>query len=203
MSLPPTPYLRFAFPHAEPCDLEWLGTLQDDTFNPGCGYTTTAESALLYRLACAFPGEWIEIGSHTGWSGAHIASAPGVMLHAVEPMFKVAAFYRRALENWARAGVLHRIVPHSACSWELTLDGETFQGAFVDGDHEPGQPLRDAEILLPLMAERCVIAFHDHVGPPVQEAVTWLTGHGFNSVVYLTVQQLAVCWRGDWTPCDL
>lgn len=194
------PDLRGAFPHAIP--YPELGTLQDEDFNPGCGYTDPVESAALFRLACAFPGEWIELGSHTGWSGAHIASA-GVRLHAVDPMYRTLRFYQRARENWARAGVLPLIVPYAAHSWELNLDETTFAGCFIDGDHEPGMPLQDAQIVLPYMAERCVIVLHDHVGPPTMEAVAWLADQGFRFHVLMTTQQLAICWRGDWEPDEL
>lgn len=190
------PNLRGAFPHAIP--LEAYGTLQDETFNPGCGYTSAEESAILYRLACSFPGDWIEFGSHTGWSGAYIASA-GVTLHAVEPMFRTHAFYQRARRNWERAGVLDRIIPYACYSHQLDLDGASFAGAFVDGDHEPGEPLRDAQLLLPRMRGRCVIVFHDYIGQPVIEAVDWVAEQGFRVMVYETTQRLAVCCR-DWEP---
>lgn len=200
------PDLRYAFPHTDPIIINGLPTLTDRDYNPGCGYISANESAILHRAAEAFPGVWVEIGAHTGWSGAYIAHGAGELV-ALEPMFYNLGFYRRARENWQRAGVWDKVLPIAEGSTSFFGKGgaadQTFTGAFIDGDHEPGMPLKDAQLVLPRMTDRCCIVLHDFVGPPVREAVTWLVReHGFRFRVYGTMGMLAVCWRGPFTPVD-
>lgn len=96
----------------------------------------------------------------------------------------------------------------------------TFQGVVIDGDHEPGKPLEDAINAHSVLADTGVIMFHDFIGAPVREAVTWLMDHhpdcasfggpayecdcgrGFKARVYWTPHMVACCWRGDFTPPD-
>lgn len=207
------PDLLPAFPHAEPFVIGGGLTHHDADFDTHCGYLSPDEAAILYTVAIDFPGLWVEVGSHTGWSGAHIAApvvphefAP-LRLVAIEPRFLERHFMRRTLANWDRAGVLPLIAPYLGRSDEyfariaqLPDDRPCFNGAFIDGDHNPGSPLRDAQMTLPHMQDRCVIGFHDFVGQPVQEAVMWLADHGFEFRAYDTPQMLAFCWRGSWVP---
>ncbi len=197
------PDLRHAFPHTAELIVHGHSTLQDIDFNPGCGYVSIDEARILYALACDFPGNWCEVGSHTGFSGAHIASAPDVHLYAIEPMFAVDDFAVRTAQNWLRAGVDEHVtfVPGYSYQWLPDCD-VTFAGAFVDGDHSPGKPLEDAQLLLPLLHERAVVVFHDNIGQPVTEAIWWLLARGFQLREYDTMTRLAVCWRGDWTPYE-
>jgi predicted O-methyltransferase YrrM len=197
------PDLRQAFPHTEEFIVNGLPTRHDVDFHPSCGYVSQDEARLLWLIARAFRGVWCEIGSHTGWSGAHIAAAR-VALVAIEPKFVYLSFFRRARHNWRRAGVDHRIYPVAARSGDYFKDcRETFAGVFVDGDHEPDHPLEDARDLLPHLADRGVVVFHDFNVKPIRGAVTWLVRHhGFRFHVYNTVGMLTVCWRGDddWRP---
>jgi predicted O-methyltransferase YrrM len=200
------PNLHAAFPHTDPIIINGMPTVTDRDFNPGCGYISDEEAAIIYQTAQAFPGTWVEVGAHTGWSGAHIALGAGELV-ALEPMFYQVGFFRRARENWGRAGVWDRVLPIAYGSDRYFAEGGAsdvvFSGAFIDGDHEPGMPLQDARLVLPRMSERCCVAFHDFVGPPVREAVTWLVREqGFRFRVYDTMGMLAVCWRGDFAPVE-
>lgn len=197
------PDLLPAFPHAEPFVIGGHMTHHDRDFDTHCGYLSPDEAAILHTIAKDFPGLWCEIGSHTGWSGAHIATA-GCDLVALEPRFVELPFYARAVENWNRCGLSDRIYPMSmrsdqyfACNTQ-----EMFDGAFVDGDHDPPMPWNDAQLVLPRLKERAVVVFHDFVGWPVRDGVRLLVNEGFRFRAYNTAQMLGVCWRGDWTPPD-
>lgn len=211
------PDLIPAFPHAETFVIGGGLTHHDVDFDTHCGYLSPDEAAILYTVARTMPGLWVEVGSHTGWSGAHIAAAAAVhgtveelaqlWLVAIEPRFLEPDFMRRTLGNWFRAGVLPLISPYLGRSDEyfaridqLPENRPSFAGAFIDGDHNPGSPLRDAQMALPQMQPSCVIGFHDFVGQPVQEAVMWLADQGFEFRIYDTPQMLAFCWRGSWVP---
>lgn len=194
------PDLREAFPHTSEFLVHGMPTLHDVDFQPHCGYVSLEEAELLHDWAALYPGVWLEIGAHTGWSGAHIA-ASGVELIAVEPQFATTAFRRRTLENWERAGVLDRITPIAATSAEfLTVCTGSFAGVFVDGDHDTGAPLRDAQMAMPHLADKAVILFHDAVGQPVEEAIDWVEAQGFLVDRYPTMAKLTACWRGGDPP---
>jgi hypothetical protein len=75
-----------------------------------------------------------------------------------------------------------------------------FVGFVIDGDHEPGAPLQDAQNAYKHLADTGVIIFHDFIGGPVREAVTWLMNQGMKARVYWTPHLVACCWRGDFTP---
>lgn len=199
------PDLRYAFPHAVPFTIMGHTVYHDDTFDLGCGYMSADEAAILYTIARDFPGLWAEIGSHTGWSGAHIARALSETegrLVAMEPRLVELDFYERTLDNWYRADVIGYIQPVTMRSDQYFACGgsEMFSGAFVDGDHDPPMPERDAQLLLPRLSDRAVVVFHDFSGWPVRDGVRYLMRNGFNVRVYDTAQMLGVCWRGEWEP---
>jgi predicted O-methyltransferase YrrM len=199
------PDLRPAFPHTAELLVDGHVHLHDVDFDTECGYVSAQEARLLYAIAASrMPGRWIELGSHTGWSAAHVAAA-GWYVTAVDPRFAEPDFRRRASENLDRAGASGRVVLTASTSEErLTQSQEKrlhFSGAFVDGDHE--HPLRDAQLLLPWLSEQAVVVFHDHVGQPVRDAVAWLAEQGFHVRVYDTSREMAVCWRGGWEPPEL
>jgi hypothetical protein len=72
----------------------------------------------------------------------------------------------------------------------------------IDGDHEPGAPMQDAQNAYKHLSDTGVILFHDFIGGPVREAVTWLMDQGFKARVYFTPHLVACCWRGEFTPPD-
>jgi predicted O-methyltransferase YrrM len=204
------PDLLPAFPHTAEFIVNGLPTLHDIDFQPSCGYVSIEEARILWQCARDFPGTWVEIGSHTGFSGAHIAdglvapNAPWGRLVAIEPQFVYLDFFARARENWRRAFVDEVVFPVAALSKDYFAGCvETFSGAHVDGDHGLGKPLEDARMLLPRLAERAVVIFHDGSGQPVHEAAAFMGHQGFQVRTYSTMGTLTVCWRGEWDGVEL
>jgi len=202
------PNLLPAFPHTAEFIVHGQTTLHDIDFQPSCGYVSVQEARLLWRAARDFPGDWVEIGSHTGWSGAHIAHGlygePSASLVAIEPQFVYLDFFRRARANWRRAGLDGMVFPVAALSKDYFAGCvETFSGAHIDGNHDAGEPLHDARMLMPHLADRSVVLFHDGVGAPVHEAAHFMQAQGFQVKVFQTMAQMIVCWRGEWEAPEL
>jgi len=200
------PNLLPAFPHTAEFIVHGQTTLHDIDFQPSCGYVSVQEARLLWQAARDFPGTWCEVGSHTGWSGAHIAYGLDDLgdLVAIEPQFVYLDFFKRARDNWHRAGVDPFIYPVAALGKDYFAGCvETFSGGFIDGDHSPGKPLEDARMLMPHLADRSVVLFHDGVGEPVHEAASYMRHQGFQVKVLETMARMVVCWRGEWEPPEL
>lgn len=201
------PNLLPAFPHTAEFVVHGQTTLHDIDFQPSCGYVSVQEARMLWQAARDFPGTWCEVGSHTGWSGAHIAH--GLLesfgrVVAIEPQFVYLDFFVRARQNWQRAKLDHRIFPVAALSKDYFAGCvETFAGAHIDGDHSPRKPLEDARMLMPHLADRSVVFFHDGVGDPVHEAAAYMKHQGFQVRVFETMARMVVCWRGEWDGLEL
>ncbi len=186
-------------------------TLYDPEIFDTCGYISHDEAAILYNLAYLNPGPWLEIGSHTGWSGSHIAKgiAPHDCLDAVEPEWvhpqynktlDPAFFYKRANDNFFRAGVKNEITKwpmNSQTFFDFVPLKNRYRGVFIDGEHEPPFPLRDTEAVYPFLAEDALVIYHDVLGKPVQEGMKYLIDKGFEHHIYWTPQLMGVCWRGN------
>jgi predicted O-methyltransferase YrrM len=209
--------IREAFVHASEIDPSIFANpqghivLHDPEIFDRCGYATADEGSVLLACARRMPGTWIEIGGHTGWTAAHIAQAQDVTLISLDPEFSHATFNKtgdptrfrgRFKENIQRCGLADRVISVGKRSEEFLpgFDKCKFDGAFVDGEHEPPFPAEDAGMLLPHMKDDCVVAFHDALSPHVQDGVRVLLDAGFNWRLYLTAQLLAVCWRGEFQP---
>lgn len=176
-----------------------------------CGLWTRDEAAILWKCAQRSWGGWVDIGCHTGWTTAHILSGkPTKWTHAVtgiDPLLRVEEVADRCRENIAT------LPGEGDIDWEAETSQDWFaglnarnhpglgiRGFCIDGDHEPGKPLEDAQNAAKHLAETGVILFHDFTGQPVREAVTWLMDQGFKARVYWTPHIVCVCWRGDFTP---
>jgi len=110
------------FAHAKP--LAHVNACQhtvygDPSLFEACGYCTHDEAAILFTLASALRGPWLEIGSHTGWGTVHLA-APGNPVIALEPEFKTArynrtadasVFFRRFRQNVSECLGAHAVEP--------------------------------------------------------------------------------------------
>lgn len=215
------PYFKHAIPYKSHPNPAHHLVLCDPELSAGCGYVSRDEGAILWECARRTLGlvpagataRIVEIGSHTGWSTAHLAAHEGVHVDAIEPEFSRVAFNatgsplqflnrcRANLEAW---GVLDRVTPHGTTSQEFLPQQPSggYVGAFVDGEHEPPFPANDAAMVIPRMAESCFIAFHDVLGWPVQNGVKVCIDAGFKWRLYKTPQLMAVCWRGDFVPPD-
>lgn len=83
------PDLQPFFPHAKPLahvNCAQHTVLGDPEIFESCGYITHDEAVLLYQIAKNNTGLWLEIGSHTGWSTAHLAKAGNTVI-ALDPEF--------------------------------------------------------------------------------------------------------------------
>lgn len=173
-----------------------------DTREPGqkTGVVSTEEAALLFALASQRKGRrGIEIGSHFGWSTAHLAAA-GLKLDAVDPAFGLDQRVAQVSENlseWIEAktvtlwpGASPGILPAVA-----SVSDEKFGFAFVDGLHDRDGPRQDVIGLLPYLADDALIVFHDLTFADVAVAVRHLKQLGWNIRVYNTMQIMAVAWR--------
>lgn len=164
--------------------------------------TLPPEAAILYHVAAGkwpLHGLWVDIGAHTGWTSRHINEATNSTVICVDPMLGNVDFFDRFLENtrypksWARGFT-------SAEMFAGVSPDDKARGFCIDGDHEPSEPLKDAQGAARHLAETGVIIFHDFIGQPVRDAVTWLMDQGFKARVYMTPHMVACCWRGDFTP---
>jgi hypothetical protein len=174
-------------------------------YKTGCGFWTHDEAAILYTIAHAIGGRWADIGSHTGWTAAHIAGG-AVLVAMVDPLYAVEEFRNRAVANMRYSGgTAWYLEPKTAKTFFagnplLVNELGKFDGIVIDGDHEPGEPLNDAIAAAEHLKERGVILFHDFVGLPVREAVLYLiTEKEMNVKLYLTPHVVACCWRSTAT----
>jgi hypothetical protein len=163
-----------------------------------CGFWTHDEAAILFNIAKQVGGHWLDIGAHTGWTGAHQERA-GCAVLAVDNMFAVPAFYERFREN---AGEDMGDFKGTSDEFFMLRGVGPFDGIVIDGDHCHPHPLRDANNAILNLEDDGVILFHDFIGKPVRDAVQFLQGHGFKCRVYWTPHMVACCWHGNFTPPD-
>lgn len=159
-----------------------------------CGFWTHDEAAILYNIARQVRGQWVDIGSHTGWTAAHIQAAGVDSVAMVDPLYAVEEIRNRAAMNVSPGHAWHLKSMTSAQFFKTHVD--KFNGIVIDGDHEPGEPLRDALGALSELCRDGVILFHDFVGLPVREAVLYLMNQRMKVKLYLTPHVVACCWRG-------
>lgn len=211
-----------SFGHDVPSD--WADKADDDPvfgLYKRCGMWTHDEAAILYNVARKTPGAvWVDVGAHTGWTTAHLSCA-GHETRAVDPMLRLRQFGNRLRKNLGmrvtgEAEITqfgYELIDLGITSSEYIADQDEdvrdngpcdgyFSGFCIDGDHEPGEPLKDAQGAARHLGDTGVIIFHDFIGQPVREAVTWLMQQGFHARVYMTPHMVACCWRGDFTPPD-
>lgn len=169
-----------------------------------CGFWTSAEAAILYECAQRHPGFWLDIGGHTGWTAAHILQSPECDVTLVDPMYANPEFKQRTKDNLGDLDPERYALraATSATFFSQWVDPETrFDGFVIDGDHERPHVLNDARNAVDFMEPDGIIALHDAVGRPVQDAVQMLQEAGFNIRVYLTPHVVTCCWLGgDFTP---
>jgi hypothetical protein len=167
-----------------------------------CGFWTHDEAAILFNIASQVNGTWLDIGAHTGWTGAHERAARCHVL-AVDNMFAVPEFYERFREN---VGDEMRAFVGTSNEFFEYCDREKSEGPFngivIDGDHCSPCPLQDAKNAEIFLWDDGVILFHDFIGRPVREGVEYLMSRGFKCKVYWTPHMVACCWRGDLQPPD-
>ncbi len=191
-------------PHAFGVDVasDWADKDDGEAFGifKNCGLWTMCEAAILFNVSRRIQGgRALDIGSHTGWTSAHIL-AGGHPVVGVDPMYASGEFVSRTMEN-TLSGVQ---LTHRTSAQYFGDIGEPvkFSLICVDGDHEPGEPLKDAVNAAKHLADTGVIIFHDGVGQPVQEAVEYLMVLGFKCRAYFTPHLVFCCFRGNFEPPD-
>lgn len=200
---------------------DWADKADDDPvfgLYKKCGLWTRDEAAILWNCAHMTPSKWLDIGCHTGWTSAYIAAGCGGIadwwrVECVDPLFypcmvrdgDASPFMERFALNaracqmsdwWSANGYT------SAEFFNQAKEGLVWNGICIDGDHEPGKPLEDAQNAVKHLSETGVILLHDGIGAPVREAVTWLMNNGFKARCYWTPHIVFCCWRGDFSPVD-
>jgi SAM-dependent methyltransferase len=183
------------YTHGVPVTSDWADKSPDDpVFGPfkQWGFWTMEEVAILYDTAKRVGGSWLDIGGHTGWTGAHIL-AGGCHVTAVDPLYHIPEFKQRACDNSADLG--------SIDFWAGTSDTwfqqfpDHLDGVVIDGDHEPPQPLFDAMNAHTRVKEGGVILFHDLIYPGPIAAYEYLLAHGWRGQVFPTTHKVALCER--------
>lgn len=194
------PYLRPHVPHI------WRSDQRNDT--PYItGNASVEEAACLYELARQFKGKrGIEIGSHYGWTAAHLLAA-GLVLDCVDPEFKRDVRVRQvsgALDKVATSGSYRLWGGFSPASLaEIRASRpEPWSFAFIDGSHDGIAPAEDARGVLPLLAADAVVVFHDLTSPDVAAGLSVFKKAGFSTRLFNTMQILGVAWRGNVTIFD-
>lgn len=166
----------------------------DPDFAPDCCFFTSDEAAILYNVASQIGGDWVDIGSRTGWTAAHLMVA-GCRVVAVDPEYRNLTFLRRTQENLRNIDGFYLTVCETAADF-LRSRKETFDGFVIDGNHDSPEPLNDARGCLAISNSDCVMVFHDLRGQPIRDAVDFLSKQGFSVKEYLTPNGVAVCWHG-------
>ena len=188
----PDPRLRRTVPHI------W----RTDTREPSraTGVISVEEAAVLYAAAATRAGRrGLEIGSHFGWSTAHLLEA-GLDLDAVDPAFgdrERLAQVEESLRPWADRQRLRLWAGYSPNILDAVAGAspEQFAFAFVDGLHSDDGPTRDVVGVEPHLSDDALVVFHDLTFPDVASAVRLLKSKGWNIRTYNTMQVMAAAWR--------
>jgi predicted O-methyltransferase YrrM len=188
------PYLRKEVPHIWRSDSRHRGVVT--------GNASVEEGHCLFQLALQFRGRrGLEIGTHYGWTAAHIVAA-GVKLDCVDPALadpqrrKDVSDVLDAVEGsqgytlWADAS--------PQCIPGISRHGdEPWSFAFIDGNHAGDAPAQDARAVLPFLAQDALVVFHDLTSPFVEAGLDVLRQAGLSTGLFETQQIIGLAWRGD------
>jgi predicted O-methyltransferase YrrM len=188
-------YLRLDIPH------NWYV----DQRSPFIGFVSRDEAHILYNIALMFPGKSaLEIGCWLGWSTCHLALG-GVNLDVIDPILlqdpqreSIVSSLRAAqvldrvkLVGGYTPAAIHELGSRRARKWSLI---------FIDGEHEDPGPIQDAIAAEQWAEPDAMILFHDLVSPAVGRGLDYLAQRGWKTLVYNTMQIMAVAYRGNVTP---
>lgn len=169
----------------------------DPDYEPGCGYWSQDECAILCAVAAQVQGHWLDIGARFAWTAAHIAEM-GRIVSVVDPILSTPDGYNRFSENmynwWNRLAKIYDTGAEEAFS--VMPSWRKYAGFVIDGNHDYPYPLMDAVNAYRFRAEGCVILMHDYWGKPIRDAADWLRIYGFQNKVYYTPNGVCLCWRG-------
>jgi predicted O-methyltransferase YrrM len=172
-------------------NLEEDTVLCDTSFESHCGYMSYKEIDLLENTVSKIKGKWLEIGSHTGWSGAHIAKNCNEV-YLVDPQYNLEKFRERTIDNLKNAEVFDKCKLFSTDKF-FDTNREFFDGIVIDGNHDAPYPLLDA-----ISADKFVnvggyIFFHDYNGQPIKDGVNYLKQKGYEVETHNTINGIAIC----------
>ena len=188
------PYLRPSTPHVYRSDRRYDGPFF-------IGNASYEEAVCLYEIARQFEGgRGLEIGSHFGWTSAHLQAA-GLDMDYIDPAFSE-SIRREQIAEVLKAvdgagtwrfwpGQSPELVPVASAA-----DSRPYSFVFIDGDHDGPAPARDAIEVERYCADDAVIVFHDMASPDVAQGLSALRVRGWSTCVFNTMQILGIAWRG-------
>lgn len=193
------PYLRKRVPHIFRLDSR-------DTAAYPSGYASLEEALYLAQLAEQFAGRrGLEIGTHFGWTGAHLRSAE-LELDCIDPelaeqdrWIAVDDVFRQVRSN-APYRLWPAISPEAISDIASAGSARPFSFVFIDGDHRAPAPQLDAEAVLPHCAEDATVVFHDLLAPDVEKGLAVFARAGWRCYLVNTMQVLGVACRGEAQP---
>jgi predicted O-methyltransferase YrrM len=192
------PYLRKEVPHV------WRSDSRNDT--PWVtGNASSEEAACLYSLASLFRGQrGLEIGTHFGWTGAHLLAA-GLRLDCIDPEFASPvreAAIREVFDAISGREVYRLWAGYSPglVSQARAAEEEPWSFVFIDGNHDGDAPRDDACEVLKYLADDAIVVFHDLTSPFVERGLAVYKNAGFSVKLFNTMQILGVAWRGSVHP---
>lgn len=193
------------WPHLRPAAPHIFRTDRRDPNRYVTGYASYEEAVVLYNLARPFAGRrGLEIGTHFGWTGAHLLAA-GLEMDFVDPAIADPARTAALVETFDQiAPGRYRLTalpsPQAIEVVRAQGDGGPFAFAFIDGDHAGEAPANDARAVLPHLADEAVVVFHDLTSPDVAAGLAVFAAAGFSIRLVNTMQILGVATRGAVAP---
>lgn len=171
--------------------------------SPGIGNASYEEACCLYTLASQFRGKrGLEVGTHLGWTGAHLLAA-GLRMDFVDPAIanaeraKMLVTSFDAVPNRVSYKMYAQPSPQSIEPIFREGNSELWSFAFIDGNHDGDAPMFDAKAVLPFMADDSCVMFHDLTSPHVAAGLQVFQEAGWNIEVFQTMQILGVASRGQ------
>jgi predicted O-methyltransferase YrrM len=125
---------------------------------------------------------WLEIGSYEGlsalWTLDHVLTGPGAMIFCVDIFDPVLAWAERwGSIEYAKyfdentAGIPNLIKLKGTSQTVLRiLEGQSFQGAYLDGCHSDEAVTGDLKLLWPLLDKDAILVCDDYACPTQPEA---------------------------------
>lgn len=170
-----------------------------------CGFISHDEAAVLHEVVKRAGGWWLEIGSHVGWSAAHMAMGADHVV-CVDPSFGEEKWMSKFTQNILRVGVYLDITVAAMRSdtyFKTHMKGSSpsYTGVFIDGMHSDPVPYEDAVGSVRILnRDLSVIVFHDVGGAPIRRGVRYCIDAGYKFRMYNTPNFMAVCWKGNFDP---
>jgi predicted O-methyltransferase YrrM len=190
------PYFRRQIPH------NWYV----DRRSPFIGFVSRDEANILYNIALMFRDQpALEIGCWMGWSTCHLALGGVKQLDVIDPILFQDDIRESVVQSLRLAGVMNRVKLVGGSTPQAVHDlaaKREFKWPliFIDGNHEDPGPLQDAMACEIHAPQDAMIVFHDLAAPAVAMGLDYLRDAGWKTLVYQTMQIMAVAVRGNIAP---